>query len=162
MVVTLFSMFYMMQSAERVLILEYMDGVRLNDSESLQALGVDKQKLVEEITRAYAHQIYVDGFFNGDPHPGTPSLLNIVYEHYMSDFVLSFTLWDMVGYVYFIYVISWICYCRNVGNFLVSKAPPHRPILLDFGLTKKLSPALKQALAKMFLASAEVCTLSVV
>ncbi|KAL8521597.1 hypothetical protein ACS0TY_011934 [Phlomoides rotata] len=97
-------------SAERVLILEYMDGVRLNDSESLQALGVDKQKLVEGITRAYAHQIYVDGFFNGDPHP---------------------------------------------GNFLVSRAPPHLPILLDFGLTKRLSPTLKQALAKMFLASAE-------
>ncbi|KAL7159655.1 hypothetical protein ABFS83_01G042700 [Erythranthe nasuta] len=97
-------------STERVLVLEYMDGVRLNDSESLQAMGVDKQKLVEEITRAYAHQIYVDGFFNGDPHP---------------------------------------------GNFLVSKAPPHHPILLDFGLTKGLSPSLKQALAKMFLASAE-------
>ncbi|KAK6137173.1 hypothetical protein DH2020_029081 [Rehmannia glutinosa] len=97
-------------STEKVLILEYMDGVRLNDSESLQALGVDKQKLVEEITRAYAHQIYVDGFFNGDPHP---------------------------------------------GNFLVSKAPPHRPILLDFGLTKGLSSSMKHALAKMFLASAE-------
>lgn len=61
-----------LQSTEKVLVLEYMDGVRLNDAESLQALGVDKQKLVEEITRAYAHQIYVDGFFNGDPHPGTP------------------------------------------------------------------------------------------
>ncbi|XP_027082011.2 uncharacterized protein [Coffea arabica] len=98
------------QSTENVLILEYMDGVRLNDLESLQALGVDKQKLVEEITRAYAHQIYVDGFFNGDPHP---------------------------------------------GNFLVSKEPPHRPILLDFGLTKSLSSSMKQALAKMFLASVE-------
>ncbi|XP_073019567.1 uncharacterized protein [Primulina eburnea] len=97
-------------STEKVLILEYMDGVRLNDSESLEALGVDKQKLVEEITRAYAHQIYVDGFFNGDPHP---------------------------------------------GNFLVSKIPPHRPILLDFGLTKHLSASMTQALAKMFLASAE-------
>ncbi|KAI5673036.1 hypothetical protein M9H77_13400 [Catharanthus roseus] len=98
------------QSTEKVLILEYMDGVRLNDIDSLEALGVDKQKLVEEITRAYAHQIYVDGFFNGDPHP---------------------------------------------GNFLVSKEPPHRPILLDFGLTKSLSSSMKQALAKMFLASAE-------
>lgn len=48
-----------------------MDGVRLNDFEALQELGVDRKKLVEEITRAYAHQIYVDGFFNGDPHPGT-------------------------------------------------------------------------------------------
>lgn len=60
----------MMQSTEKVLILEYMDGVRLNDSESLESMGVDKHKLVTEITRAYAHQIYVDGFFNGDPHPG--------------------------------------------------------------------------------------------
>ena len=45
----------------------------------------------------------------------------------------------------------------DTGNFLVSKEPPHRPILLDFGLTKKLSNPFKQALAKMFLASAEVC-----
>lgn len=47
-----------------------MDGIRLNDNESLEAYGVDKQSVVEEITRAYAHQIYIDGFFNGDPHPG--------------------------------------------------------------------------------------------
>lgn len=98
------------QSTEKVLILEYMDGVRLNDTHSLEELGVDKQKLVEEITRAYAHQIYVDGFFNGDPHP---------------------------------------------GNFLVSREPPHHPILLDFGLTKLLSSSVKHALAKMFLAAAE-------
>ncbi|KAL2318235.1 hypothetical protein Fmac_032111 [Flemingia macrophylla] len=98
------------QSTEKVLVLEYMDGIRLNDLESLEAFGVNRQKIVEEITRAYAHQIYVDGFFNGDPHP---------------------------------------------GNFLVSKETPHRPILLDFGLTKKLSSTIKQALAKMFLASAE-------
>ncbi|KAK3041534.1 hypothetical protein RJ639_002220 [Escallonia herrerae] len=91
-------------------VIQYMDGIRLNDTESLQAVGVDKLKLVEEITRAYAHQIYVDGFFNGDPHP---------------------------------------------GNFLVSKEPPYTPILLDFGLTKLLSSSMKQALAKMFLASAE-------
>ncbi|XP_038985733.1 uncharacterized protein LOC103713116 isoform X2 [Phoenix dactylifera] len=98
------------QSSEKVLILQYMNGIRLNDNESLEAYGIDKQKLVEEITRAYAHQIYVDGFFNGDPHP---------------------------------------------GNFLVSKEAPHRPILLDFGLTKSLSSSMKQALAKMFLACAE-------
>lgn len=50
-----------------------MDGVRLNDLVSLEYMGIDKQKLVEEITRAYAHQIYVDGLFNGDPHPGIVS-----------------------------------------------------------------------------------------
>jgi hypothetical protein len=38
----------------------------------------------------------------------------------------------------------------------VSKAPPHPPILLDFGLTKTLRPAMKVALAKQLLAAAEV------
>ena len=55
-----------------------MDGVRLNDSRALEELGVEKQKLVEEITRAYAHQIYVDGFFNGDPHPGTRYFFSMI------------------------------------------------------------------------------------
>ncbi|EFJ33839.1 hypothetical protein SELMODRAFT_266894 [Selaginella moellendorffii] len=58
------------QSAEKVLILTYMDGVRINDVAGLDRLGVDKQAAVETITRAYAHQIYIDGFFNADPHPG--------------------------------------------------------------------------------------------
>ncbi|CAM0909711.1 unnamed protein product [Alopecurus aequalis] len=98
------------QSTERVLVLQYMDGIRLHDNDSLEAYGVDKKRLVEEITRAYAHQIYIDGFFNGDPHP---------------------------------------------GNFLVSKEPPHKPILLDFGLTKRISQSMRQALAKMFLSCAE-------
>ncbi|KAI3522372.1 hypothetical protein L1887_00095 [Cichorium endivia] len=98
-------------STERVLILEYMDGVRLNDTQSLDKLGVDKRNIVEEITRAYAHQIFIDGFFNADPHP---------------------------------------------GNFLVTKSSPHHPILLDFGFTKMLSSSMKHAVAKMFLASAEL------
>ncbi|CAM6051335.1 unnamed protein product [Sphagnum compactum] len=98
------------QSTERVLVMVYMDGLRLNDVAGLEALGVNKQALIESITCSYAHQIYVDGFFNADPHP---------------------------------------------GNFLVSKEPPFKPILLDFGLTKTLSFSKKQALAKMLLACAE-------
>jgi len=63
-----------------------MDGIRLNDLESLEAYGVNKQKIVEEITRAYAHQIYIDGFFNGDPHPGILSITvgNMVVPVYAS------------------------------------------------------------------------------
>ncbi|KAK9079912.1 hypothetical protein SSX86_001586 [Deinandra increscens subsp. villosa] len=69
------------QSTERVLILEYMDGVRLNDSRSLDSLGVNKKNIVEEITRAYAHQIFLDGFFNADPHPGN-FLVTKSHPHY--------------------------------------------------------------------------------
>ncbi|KAL3677590.1 hypothetical protein R1sor_027538 [Riccia sorocarpa] len=58
------------QHTEKVLVLEFMDGVRLSDVKALESLGVNKQTLVETITRSYAHQIFIDGFFNADPHPG--------------------------------------------------------------------------------------------
>lgn len=73
-----------------------MDGIRLNDLESLQAHGVNKQKIVEEITRAYAHQIYIDGLFNGDPHPGILSIYLCViwlclYMHEQESIMFSCT-----------------------------------------------------------------------
>lgn len=67
-----------------------MDGIRLNDLEALESFGVDKQKIVEEITRAYAHQIYIDGFFNGDPHPGTLSFTHLLY------FFTDWSLWKLL------------------------------------------------------------------
>lgn len=70
----------MWQSTEKVLIMVYMDGVRLNDVAKLKELGVDMQALVESITRSYAHQIYVDGFFNADPHPGQ----HFIYENWIT------------------------------------------------------------------------------
>lgn len=134
------------QSTEKVIISEFMDGIRLNDIESLEAFGVDKQKVIEEITRAYAHQIYIDGFFNGDPHPGIPLPLHcFCFNSLVNKFPKYYVLLGLLLWVPF------------AGNFLVSKEPPHRPVLLDFGLTKKLSSSFKKALAKMFLASAEVC-----
>lgn len=133
-----------------------MDGIRLNDIESLEAFGVNKQKVVEEITRAYAHQIYVDGFFNGDPHPGIPLVpVFITFFPWYIFFRTSQFISQQVKYYFLLGLL--LSEFLFAGNFLVSKEPPHRPILLDFGLTKKISSSLKQALAKMFLASAEVC-----
>ena len=51
--------------------MDFIDGVRLNDLEALDAMSVDRHHLVETITKAYAHQIFLDGFFNADPHAGT-------------------------------------------------------------------------------------------
>lgn len=78
-----------------------MDGIRLNDSESLEAFGVDKQKIIEEITRAYAHQIYVDGFFNGDPHPGNGpfSLSSLDFMKIMLSFSKNVLHYKLVSWV---------------------------------------------------------------
>jgi aarF domain-containing kinase len=36
----------------------------------LNQYGADKASIVRNITRAFAHQIFVDGFYTADPHPG--------------------------------------------------------------------------------------------
>jgi predicted unusual protein kinase regulating ubiquinone biosynthesis (AarF/ABC1/UbiB family) len=54
------------RASEKVLVLQYFDAIRLNDRAALDQHGVDRQRLVEVICRAYARQIYVDGFFNAD------------------------------------------------------------------------------------------------
>ena len=36
----------------------------------LEKYGADKAAIVRNITRAFAHQIFVDGFYTADPHPG--------------------------------------------------------------------------------------------
>eukprot|EP00746_Dinoflagellata_sp_MGD_P149183 gnl/MRDRNA2_/MRDRNA2_81254_c0_seq1.p1 gnl/MRDRNA2_/MRDRNA2_81254_c0~~gnl/MRDRNA2_/MRDRNA2_81254_c0_seq1.p1 ORF type:complete len:989 (+),score=202.81 gnl/MRDRNA2_/MRDRNA2_81254_c0_seq1:378-2969(+) len=53
-----------------VLVMEYIDGVKPTDTKSIREIGVDGDLLMERISAAFAHQIFVDGLFNGDPHPG--------------------------------------------------------------------------------------------
>lgn len=36
----------------------------------LDEFSADKDSIVKNITRAFAHQIFVDGFYTADPHPG--------------------------------------------------------------------------------------------
>ena len=54
----------------RVLVMEYVDGFKVDDKECLDANNADRNYIVRHVTRSYAHQIFVDGFYSGDPHPG--------------------------------------------------------------------------------------------
>ncbi len=54
----------------RVLVMERIDGVRADDREAVRRLGVAGREVAELGLAAYVKQIFVDGFFHGDPHPG--------------------------------------------------------------------------------------------
>lgn len=56
--------------AGRVLVTEFIPGVRLLDKEAREALHPDPVALAQTIANAYGHQIMVDGLFQADPHPG--------------------------------------------------------------------------------------------
>lgn len=62
-------------STKKVLTMEFIEGTRMNDSEGFKQNGFNKKVLAERITNAVFHQILIEGFFHGDPHPGNLSIL---------------------------------------------------------------------------------------
>lgn len=57
-------------SGPHLLVMERIDGVRADDREAIRRLGVAGREVAEIGLAAYVKQIFDDGFFHGDPHPG--------------------------------------------------------------------------------------------
>ena len=57
-------------STDKIIVMERIDGVRLDDIEGITRLGLDRVKLAKIGVNAYFKQILEDGFFHGDPHAG--------------------------------------------------------------------------------------------
>jgi ubiquinone biosynthesis protein len=57
-------------SGSRMLVMEHMYGVRIDDVEGMKKMGVDAREVARNGMHAYLKQIFQDGFFHGDPHPG--------------------------------------------------------------------------------------------
>lgn len=62
-------------SAKKVLTMEYVDGVKLNEPDKLKQYGYNPKNLAERLAKAIFHQIFNNGFFHGDPHPGNVLVL---------------------------------------------------------------------------------------
>ncbi|WP_223067065.1 ABC1 kinase family protein [Paenibacillus caui] len=54
----------------RVLTMEFISGIKLSDTDRLVRAGIDRKMLANRIASVIFHQILVEGFFHGDPHPG--------------------------------------------------------------------------------------------
>ena len=59
----------------RVLVMEYVEGVKLSDVRELEQSGFDPKLLAERALRAVFKQVLIDGFFHADPHPGNLAAL---------------------------------------------------------------------------------------
>lgn len=57
-------------SSDKVLTMERVDGIKLSDRELLQLEGRPIGDIAGKLVTALLHQIVIDGFFHGDPHPG--------------------------------------------------------------------------------------------
>ena len=61
---------YDQYASRRVLVLEWIDGIKINDYAALDAAGIDRLEVAKRTVCAYFYQFFEAGFFHADPHPG--------------------------------------------------------------------------------------------
>lgn len=57
-------------SGRRVLCLDYVPGIKINDRQALLDAGIDPSAVAEKGAASYLQQLVRFGFFHADPHPG--------------------------------------------------------------------------------------------
>ncbi|KAG6900768.1 hypothetical protein C0993_002192 [Termitomyces sp. T159_Od127] len=57
-------------ATKRVLIMEYIQGGRVDDLRYLADAHIDRNKVALELSRIFNQMVFVNGWFHADPHPG--------------------------------------------------------------------------------------------
>ena len=66
---------YAKYCTSKVLTMEFIDGTKLNDAYASTGDEFDKKLLAKNVLDSYLQQLFIDGFFHGDPHPGNIMIL---------------------------------------------------------------------------------------
>ncbi|MGQ9553172.1 MAG: ABC1 kinase family protein [Anaerolineae bacterium] len=92
-------------STNRVLVTDYIEGIKLTDRERLLARGYDLKEIANLGVEMYVQMVFRDGFFHADPHPGniwmvgeqialvdfgTVGYLTAELREHLSDLLLAF------------------------------------------------------------------------
>ena len=62
-------------TGRRVLATEWIDGVRIDDLDAIERMGLDRRDVTARSARVFFLQVFRDGFFHADMHPGNMFLL---------------------------------------------------------------------------------------
>src|SRR5947207_3857182 len=81
--------FFGVFSTKRLIVMEFIDGLKVTDTDQLTAAGKNPHEVVKLLARTYLKQLLEDGFFHADPHPGNLRV--------MGDGRLAFFDFGMVG-----------------------------------------------------------------
>lgn len=61
---------YRRHSTRRVLVLENVEAIKIVDLTALDAAGISRRQVADRLLDTYFWQIFNEGFFHADPHPG--------------------------------------------------------------------------------------------
>lgn len=57
-------------TTSNILVMEYIEGIKIADTDALSREGYDLQDIGSKLADNYFKQVFDDGFFHADPHPG--------------------------------------------------------------------------------------------
>ena len=57
-------------STARVLVTHFEAGCKITDKKAVKQLGLDRGQLARQVVEIYCQQIFTDGLYHADPHPG--------------------------------------------------------------------------------------------
>jgi predicted unusual protein kinase regulating ubiquinone biosynthesis (AarF/ABC1/UbiB family) len=90
-------------STLRVLTLEDVYAIKITDYDAITAAGIDRGEVARRLLNTYLRQIFDDGFFHADPHPGnlfvSPLLTKKGRPYKQPRWQLTFVDFGMVGRV---------------------------------------------------------------
>lgn len=66
---------YWEYSTKNVMVMDFIKGIPVNHFDELDKLNINRSDLAETLARAIFQQIFEEGYFHGDPHPGNVSVL---------------------------------------------------------------------------------------
>ncbi|MBK9030994.1 MAG: AarF/ABC1/UbiB kinase family protein [Myxococcales bacterium] len=58
------------RSTARVLTTRFEPGVKISDAAGVKAMGLDRRGVARQVVEVYCQQIFTDGAYHADPHPG--------------------------------------------------------------------------------------------
>ncbi|MBD3263820.1 MAG: ubiquinone biosynthesis protein UbiB, partial [Candidatus Omnitrophica bacterium] len=67
---------YKALTTQRVLVTDLVEGVKVNRIDELDARGINRKEIASRGAECILKQIFIDGFFHGDPHPGNIFVLS--------------------------------------------------------------------------------------
>lgn len=87
------------RTTRRTLTLEDVTSIKITDYDELTAAGISRAEVADRLLATYLKQIFEDGFFHADPHPGNLFILplNEKDEDGSTKFRLTFIDFGMVG-----------------------------------------------------------------
>lgn len=77
-------------TTSKVITMEYIDGIKISNCDELDDKGYDLEDIAKKLVQNYFKQVFEDGYFHGDPHPG-----NIL----INDRKIAYIDFGMMGYI---------------------------------------------------------------